>query len=322
MAEEVLPGIFRIELPLPRNPLRSINSYVVIGESGNLVVDTGMNRPECRDVLGPELDSLGIDLSETDVFVTHLHADHLGLAPFVSRGKTNVFMGKPDIDMLAESDYWGKMHSFAVLNGFPDRDPQEAIKKHPGYKYGPLGKMNMNALTGGEKFDIGRYHFEVIPTPGHSHGHMCLYDRENRILFSGDHILGDITPNISLWWEGEDHLTDYIGSLKKIRSLEVDLTLPGHRSVIRDHRKRIDELIRHHLDRASEVLKILEDGDMNAFVIASRMSWDLTIRSFDDFPIMQKWFATGEALAHIKFLENQKKVKRISRNGEFEYQLI
>lgn len=322
MAEEVQEDIFRIELPLPRNPLRSINSYVILGDDRNLVVDTGMNRPECQEVLGPELDSLGIDLSVTDVFITHLHADHLGLAPFVSGGKTDVFMGQPDIDMLAESDYWRNMHSHAVKNGFPDRDPQEAIKKHPGYRYGPLGPMKMNPVNGGEIFEIGRYRLEVIPTPGHSHGHMCLYDKENRVLFSGDHILPDITPNISLWWEGEDHLTEYISSLKKVRDLEVDITLPGHRSIIKDHRKRIDELMEHHHHRTDEVLKILEKGPLNAFDIASKMTWDLTIRKFDDFPIMQKWFAMGEALAHIRFLETDEKVKRTSKDGIFQYSII
>ena len=94
MADEVFPGILRIELPLPRNPLRSMNSYVIQGEDRNLIVDTGMNRPECREVIDREIEEMGLNLSRTDVFVTHLHADHLGLAPHLTKGKNKVYTEK------------------------------------------------------------------------------------------------------------------------------------------------------------------------------------------------------------------------------------
>lgn len=322
MAEEVLEGIFRIELPLPRNPLRSINSYVIMGEDRNLIVDTGMNRSECLEVLDHELSMLDIDLSITDVFVTHLHADHLGLAPYISKGRTRVFMGKEDIGAIKESDYWSKMHSFAVMNGFPDLDPEDSIKKHPGYKYGPLGPMDLHKVLGGEDFHIGPYDLKAIHTPGHTDGHMCLYDKKNKVLFSGDHILGDITPNISLWDGKGDPLSDYMSSLELVRDLDVNITLPGHRSIINDNVKRIDELIRHHLQRADEVLNIVGEGSMTGFQIASQMTWDLTIKKFEDFPIMQKWFALGEALAHIRFLEHEGRISREMSNGVHNYSII
>ena len=308
MQEEVLPGIFKIELPLPRNPLRSINSYVIVGEKRNLVIDTGMNRPECMEVLDRELSSIDIDLSVTDVVVTHMHADHLGLAPHISHGKTKVFLGARDIEVIEGSRYWKDMLSYAVRNGFPNQDPEEAIRKHPGYKYGPLGPMDLHPLHGNEEFHVGDYDLRTIHTPGHTHGHMCLYDEKKKVLFSGDHILGDITPNISLWEENGDPLLDYLNSLEMVKDLDVNITLPGHRSIIKDHRKRIDELIAHHHERAMEVQEIISDESMNAFEIASHMTWDLTIKEFDEFPIMQKWFATGEALAHIRYLENDGRI--------------
>jgi glyoxylase-like metal-dependent hydrolase (beta-lactamase superfamily II) len=322
MADEVLPGIHRIELPLPRNPLRSINSYLIKGDNRNLIVDTGMNRPECRDILDSELIGLKNDASKTDVFVTHLHADHLGLAPHITRGKTKVFMGREDVKDINESDYWKDMLTFALLNGFPAVDPEASIRKHPGYKYGPLGPMDMNPVCGGEVFEVGNYRFRAIHTPGHSRGHMCLFDEDKKILFSGDHILGDITPNISLWQGNDDPLSDYIRSLEMVRKLDVEIALPGHRSLIKDHVKRISDLIRHHHHRAEEIMNIIGDGEMNAFEIASRMKWDLTIKKFEEFPIMQKWFALGEALAHLRFLENKGKVSREYSNGIISYHSI
>ncbi len=318
MSDEVAPGIFRIRLPLPRNPLRSVNCYVIPGERRSLIIDTGMNREECRDVLDPELEDIGVDLSRTDVFITHMHADHLGLAPHLTKGSTKVFMGADDISVIKETEYWSRMLDFAVRNGFPYHDPEEAIKKHPGYKYGPLGDMVLQPLYGGEILRYGGRKLETIHTPGHTKGHMCLLDRENGIFFSGDHILGDITPNISLWTDDTNPLSDFISSLGMVRGLGIEMVLPGHRSIIEDHEKRIDELVLHHQERAREVLEILGEGEMTGLEIASRMTWDLTYSSFDEFPVMQKWFALGEALAHIRYLEDQGKVFRRD-NGIIHY---
>ena len=319
MSSEVASGIFSIELPLPRNPLRSINSYVIVGEDRNLIIDTGMNREECREVLDPEIEELGLDLSVTDVLVTHLHADHLGLAPHITKGRTKVFMGAPDIAMIQETSYWSNMLDHALVNGFPDENLQEAIRKHPGYNYGPLGEMDLHPLQGDELLHYGGRDLKVIPTPGHSHGHMCLYDTSENILFSGDHILGDITPNISQWAEGEDMLFDYMNSLRKIREMDVDIVLPGHRTPVDDHKKRIDELIGHHYGRADEILDILHGEELDGMTIASRMKWDLTIRKFEDFPLMQKWFALGEAIAHIGFLERYERIGRTRKGKRILY---
>ena len=70
--------IYRLEIPLPGNPLRAVNSYVIKGGERNLIIDTGMNREECREAIDAGLRELGIDLEITDLFITHMHADHPG----------------------------------------------------------------------------------------------------------------------------------------------------------------------------------------------------------------------------------------------------
>jgi glyoxylase-like metal-dependent hydrolase (beta-lactamase superfamily II) len=286
------------------------------------MIDTGMNRSECREVLGRELSEVASDRDRIEVFVTHMHADHLGQAPYVSMGKNDVRLGSEDIRVISASDYWSGMLEYAMMNGFPNQDPEEAIRKHPGYKYGPLGEMRLVPVIGSEVIVVGPYHLEVIHTPGHSKGHMCLYERREKVLFSGDHILGDITPNISLWEPSYDPLSMYISSLKNTRELEVDLTLPGHRSLIKDHRKRIDSLIEHHKDRAHEILDIIGNHRMNAFLIAREMSWDLTVKTYDEFPLMQKWFAMGEALAHLRYLEKRGKVREVQNGNDIVFECI
>jgi glyoxylase-like metal-dependent hydrolase (beta-lactamase superfamily II) len=141
-------------------------------------------------------------------------------------------------------------------------------------------------------------------------GHICLYEPDKKVLVAGDHILIDITPNIQCWSDEQNPLKHYLASLDKVAGFEVDLVLPGHRRLIRDHQARIEELKSHHAHRLAEVLAILEGASMTAFEVASRMTWDLKCDHWNDFPVAQRWFATGEAIAHLRLLEEAGKVRR------------
>ena len=105
-------------------------------------------------------------------------------------------------------------------------------------------------------------------------------------------------------------LGDYLVSLDRTRDLDVDFVLPGHRRLFSSYKERIDELKTHHQNRLDEILVILEKGSMTAFQIASHMTWDITYKSWDLFPVTQKWFATGEAIAHLRLHEEKGTVFR------------
>jgi glyoxylase-like metal-dependent hydrolase (beta-lactamase superfamily II) len=122
---------------------------------------------------------------------------------------------------------------------------------------------------------------------------------------AGDHILNDITPNIQLWSDDRNPLEEYFASLDKVSEVDIELVLPGHRSIFRNCRERIQELKQHHQKRLDEIISILEKGDKHAFQVASKMSWDILCDSWDLFPVSQKWFATGEAIAHLKYLKEK-----------------
>jgi glyoxylase-like metal-dependent hydrolase (beta-lactamase superfamily II) len=168
---------------------------------------------------------------------------------------------------------------------------------------------------------IGDYLFTCVQTPGHTRGHLCLYEPARKILVCGDHILGDITPNIQSWSGRDNALKSYLESLDRVYELEVDLALPGHRSLIRNCRERITELKRHHQERAEEVLSILGKQGKHAFQVASEMTWDIDCVSWNRFPVAQKWFATGEAIAHLIYLEDKGMVFRADEGGTITYTL-
>lgn len=321
LVEEVLAGIYRIDVPLPRSPLKALNSYVVKSSDRCLVVDTGMNREECIGAMRRGLERLAVDPSRTDFFITHLHADHVGCVSELAADSSAVYMSEVDARWLNAPGYWERVREYARANGFPEGELEEAISKHPGYRYSVRGRPRFSFVRGGDEIRVGGYTFRCIETPGHTRGHMCLYEPVRKVLISGDHILGDITPNISRWADDVDALGDYLTSLDKVYDMDVGLVLPGHRNIITDSKRRISELKRHHARRLGEVVSILRRGSQTAYEVASQMEWDIACDSWESFPIPQKWFATGEALAHLRYLERRGAVEKQVYEGVTCFQL-
>ncbi|MDR3567777.1 MAG: MBL fold metallo-hydrolase [Syntrophobacteraceae bacterium] len=315
MVEEVLANLYRIEIPLPGSPLGRVNSYVVKDAKRNLIIDTGLNRKECLEAMLAGLDEIGVELKRSDFYITHLHADHFALARFLSDDNTKVYMNEPDKTYIENWTSWEPVEKFYRLNGFPSDEVDAAIRNHPGEKYGSDRIPVMSAVKDGDIISCGGFDFTAVATPGHTPGHMCLYEPAKKFLLSGDHILIDITPNIGCWMDGIDPLRLYLESLEKVYAMQVELVLPGHRRLVTDCKGRITELRRHHLERLAEVLAILESGPQTGYQTASRMSWDIDCSSWADFPVPQKWFATSEAIAHLRYLEEEGKIVRSEHNG-------
>jgi glyoxylase-like metal-dependent hydrolase (beta-lactamase superfamily II) len=270
-----------------------------------LIIDTGLNRKECLDAMQNGLYELNVDLNETDFFITHLHADHFGLVSRLATATSKIYFNRPDAEILKVWGRWEAMIRYAGQNGFPKDALSIALKSHPAYKFHSKVIPELSILGENDTITLGDYVFQCIPTPGHTRGHTCLYEPTKKILISGDHILNDITPTIQCWSDQDNPLKNYLTSLNKIYKLDVALVLPGHRRLFRNHRERIAELKKHHRNRAKEVLQILGKSPMNAFHVASEMTWDITYESWEQFPVTQKWFATGEAIAHLRYLERK-----------------
>ncbi len=322
MVEEISANLFRVEIPLPGNPLKSLNSYVIRASERNLIIDTGLNREECKAAMHAGLTEIGVDLKKTDFLITHHHADHFGLISNLAKEESKIYFSRPEADLIESGARWEDMINFARLNGFPEDELQAAIHNHPGYKYGSKMNFTLSKLEEKETISIGDYLFKCVFTPGHTRGHMCLYESNKKFLISGDHILIDITPNIQLWSYEENPLHEYLGSLDKAYELDVELVLPGHRRIMDNCKKRIQELKHHHKRRAEEALDILKKGSMTAYHVASEMSWDIDCDDWDQFPVSQKWFATGEAISHLKYLEEKEMIQRDMGKEKITFSMI
>ena len=311
--KEIYKNIFVGDVILPKSPLKSLNLYVIKSPEHALIIDSGFDCLESEECFFHALDELGVQKGRTNLYLTHLHADHSGLTyKFQQKYEGKVYCSRIDADYvnaMAKSDYFDKqLYRPEMLGLFDDG---HFFDKHPAVLYAPKNPVNFTIVEAGEQIAIGEYTFDIIDIPGHTPGMTGLYEKKHQLLFSGDHILDKITPNISFWrFEYGDILGTYLNSLEKVYAMDVKMVFPSHRVLIDDHRRRIDELKAHHQERLKDILHILNDGDYQTVAeIAAKMHWDFRAKDFEDFPPAQKWFATGEAMAHLEHLRAKGLVK-------------
>ena len=111
-------------------------------------------------------------------------------------------------------------------------------------------------------------------------------------------------------------MKSYLQSLDKVSKYDVAHVLPGHRELFTHHRRRIEELKKHHEIRNEEILSILKRGKQTAYKVASQMTWDIDCARWEEFPLPQQWFAGGEALAHLQSLQGTGGPKENSRTAK------
>ena len=317
------PDIYSIYVPLSKSPLKNVNCYVIKTDSENLIIDTGFNLKECYRAITDGLNEIGVEIEKSRMFLTHLHTDHIGLAPHIMKGGI-IYMSKIDYTYItddAEIHSWNVLDRKFISEGFPmELIKNIHTKKDSSDKYAPDMPFRAAILNDGDKIHIGPYELTCVLTPGHTPGHMCLYMEKEEIMFLGDHVLFDITPNITFWAGVKNSLKDYIESLDKIKNFKVKIPLPAHRQVDKDFYDRVDEIKKHHFKRLDECFGIIKQNPgLTAYNITGLMKWSIRCNSWLDFPTTQKWFAVGEAIAHMDYLRAINKIYRRFENGIYHY---
>lgn len=312
--------ISRIAIDIPIKALKKVNCYLVESRGERMLVDTGMGIESVKNYVDRVFGGVN------KVFATHFHVDHVGGAPEFLESGVEVFMSRGDIgDILylkRDPDrYINYIKRIHKENGVPPQLVETMFAKHPGW-WRLVNSPNLENIVGlddGETVSVGDVEVEVVLTPGHTPNHACLLVRDKGIMFVGDHILSDITPNIPLIRWDINPLRDFVSSLEKVLRINPSIAYPAHRSIIYDVAGRIEELMVHHRNRLEEVMEILGGGVQTAYEVASKMTWDVKFREWGEFPPSQKYFAVAEALSHLKYLLEEGRIYRENRGGVYYY---
>ncbi|MHB8566131.1 MAG: MBL fold metallo-hydrolase [Nitrososphaerales archaeon] len=318
---EVSPGIFQIRLPIPIKPLGSVFVYLVRSKDHNILVDTGWDTEESYTDLKTGLEVIGVPISRIDkIIISHLHPDHYGLSSRLKKEVPNasVIMHRSDAFAIRESAekyaiFIKRMNDWAQAHGVPERELKALMESSvPMLKFVAPARPDIEVI-GGEVIRAGDAAFVVISTPGHTIGNICLYERTgSEVLFSGDHILPTITPNVSLspLYSG-DPLGDYLRSLEQLRTLKVSKILPSHEFVFTGLDKRIEDIKEHHKARLKDTLNALngEKEGISGFKVASKLHW--YTGSWEKLSPWEKRAALMETLAHLEYLKREAKVAEI-----------
>ena len=327
---EIVPGIHLLKVSMSNSPLANLNCYLLEGRKGWTMIDTGFFIPESFESLKAGLDELGIEFTDIQtILLTHIHPDHYGLAGKIKQlsPETQLLMHRWE-GVLIESRYLKffdlqkKIGAMLEKHGVPPIDISE-------FKFASMPTLEFVKITfpdqtlyGGEIISNGKFNLEVIWTPGHTVGHICFYEPKHQLLFSGDHILPVITPNIAYHVEsGDNPLGDYLNALRKIQHLQVTRVLPGHEQIFSDLSGRIDEIIRHHENRENEILSILKRTPCNAYDISGELTWNIPDSDWEILPVLDKRAAVMETIAHLEKLRWANAVKRLVKDDLIFYQL-
>lgn len=330
-------GVRSLRVPIPDNPLGHTLVYVVDTDRGPVLVDTGWDDPASWDTLCEGLVACGTSVGEiTGVVITHHHPDHHGLS-----GKVREASGA-----------WLAMHAAdaAVVRRTRETRPERwftymaakltaagAPEEHVAPLRAPRGRRSLPGLSPalpdreivpGELLDLPGRRLRAIWTPGHTPGHVCLHLEEDHPaelpgrgrLFSGDHLLPEISPHIGLYEDPDDTtvtdpLGDYLDSLERVARLGPAEVLPAHQYTFTDASARVRELLTHHESRLTDLRSLLTTP-LTPWQLAERMEWN---RPWSQIPYSSRNIAVAEAEAHLRRLVKQGRAEAVPGTDPVTY---
>jgi glyoxylase-like metal-dependent hydrolase (beta-lactamase superfamily II) len=320
---QVVPGVHRLALPLGIHGVPTVSAYLLRDDAGDTLVDCGIavaddshpGRPQDGTAaLAAALQRCGSSIEAVArLVVTHAHIDHFGLAGEVVR--------------RSGGEFW--MHRRTQLDIAKYQDPDEAVDQRalmladhglygPELTHSSKGLRDWlpvmpsvgvptTFLEGGEQFRAAGAEWQVLHTPGHSPGHVCLWSRGESLLCSGDHLLRVASPPVTFERGFDvDPMGSFLDSLDRVRALEPGLVLPGHGPPFRDGARRADAIARGKRRRLSQVHGLVEGREWTAT--------ELTEALFTT-PLTgpQRHFAMAEVLADLAFFETRGTLSRMRR---------
>jgi glyoxylase-like metal-dependent hydrolase (beta-lactamase superfamily II) len=321
--EEVAPNVFLLEMPLPFPRLPIVNVYLVRDHDELGLIDCGMNVSGGFETFEGYLKHLGHRATDIrQIVVTHSHPDHIGLSGLIREASGGNLVMHRDEAAIVPSRYvdvdriMADLQAFLARHGTPEDQVIDVSEVSLHWRaYVSLHRPDTE-VTDGERMCFGDTKWELVWTPGHSAGHVVAYDRQRKLLFSGDHLLGKISPNVSKHPQSTlDPLHDFEASMRKVADFDVDQTLPAHGARFGQPGQRVQELLEHHQKRRERCLEVIGAGSLSA--------WDVSRAVFGRAQaLFEKRLALFETLAHLEALRVEGRVLEDVEAGRSQWRVV
>jgi len=275
--ERVTAGVWRLRLPLPWPGVPHCNAWALAAGDGIVLVDCGMHEPGSLAHLERALDQVNLRLEHVRLLVcTHAHSDHYGqAAPVVQRTGCELWMHPEHAHTTASAQdpeaALARRLEVARQSGVP-AEPLErwaSGRREQGSGLAAIVLPDRELLPGVEiETDLGTW--SVLATPGHAPSHVCLHQPEQRLLISGDHLLGRVSLYFDYGWT-PDPVGEFLRSLHEVDSLDARLALSGHGRPFTDVRAHVRANRALVATRLDAVRAALGDGPLTPFALAPRV---------------------------------------------------
>ncbi|MFX1558972.1 MAG: MBL fold metallo-hydrolase [Promethearchaeota archaeon] len=319
---DLIDGVSRIEIPTPF-PVGSINCYLIEGSPLTLV-DTGPKTSESFASIQEALQNLSYDLSDIEqILITHGHLDHIGLAATFVRERehvhgnpTEVWIHHRDANALVNYEahaavYMKSFERLVATSGVPENEAQKLDPKRLVEYYMSIREPVPTARTFNDMatFKTGIGEITAVWVPGHSSGSVCYVCDEQQVMFSGDHILGDISSNPSISFDSPEKIgmLTYLDSLDRISSRDNYTAFPGHRKPIFDIRSRIEALRSEYDDKFRTAADMLTTKPKTVYEISRTI--------YGDYDSSSLVLALAESHDILRILESRNQARLLDMDG-------
>jgi len=274
--EKILPGIWRLRLPLPWPGVPHGNAWAVEAGEGIVLFDTGMGGKGRLRQLDLALAQAGFGVEDIGLLVcTHSHVDHYGLAAgIVEAAGCELWMHPAwgHVRLLADDPAAALEHRLEVArqSGVPVAALERYREARKGDEETGIDRIQVpdRDLLPGVEVETGLGAWQVHETPGHAPSHVVLHQPERKLMISGDHLLGRVVLFFD-YGHTPDPVGEFLGGLDEIEPLDVDLVLPGHGRPFRDPSAKIAEARRQVDELLGKAREALGEGERTAFEIVA-----------------------------------------------------
>jgi len=305
---EVAHGVFELRLPIPFED-GLVNVFLFTDGAEADLLDCGMNAEDSLDAIRQALDHLGARRLRR-LLVTHIHPDHYGAAGVLAGpGRADLYIHRLEVPLVHPryvelEQLVEQVRAYLLVNGVPDDEADALSNSQRALSQVVKTAEPSVQLDGAELVEMGRHRLRVEWTPGHSPGHVCLFEVAGGVLFAGDHILPDLSPNIGLHPQSTpDPLHDYLAGLQRMTVLQPRQVLPAHGRPFTDIAGRVDALTSHHKRRLDQIVEILGEEQKTGWRVALDL-WGPRENLYE------KRLALQEGLAHLQALAVEGRVSK------------